>query len=128
MSLDHGARLEYLLARHQDVSVAEGGNSTFALHRKEQLLVSIHQADRAHRAADHWTAHREDLPELGVSLLHLRPNAGINVGELARELREHADGPIAVSPNHLLRGEPVYEGGPLGHAYSSVTPIASHPG
>ncbi|HEU5332563.1 MAG TPA: S8/S53 family peptidase [Actinocrinis sp.] len=112
MSLDRGARLERLLARHRDAVVSEGGNNTFALHRKDQLLVSVHQADRAHQAADRWTAHREDLPELGASRLHLHPNAGVDVGELANQLRRHADGPIAVSPNHLLRGEPGYEGGP----------------
>jgi Subtilase family len=112
MSLDRGARLERLLARHRDAVLSEGGNGTFALHRKDELLVSVQQADRAQNAADRWTAHREDLPELGVSRLHLHPNAGVNVGELARDLREHADGSIAVSPNHLLRGEPEYEGGP----------------
>jgi subtilase family protein len=112
MSLDHGARLERLLARHRDVVVSEGRNNTYALHRKDQLLVSLEHADRAQAAADRWTAHREDLPELGVSRLHLHPDAGVNVGELARQLRGHADGPIAVSPNHLLRGEPGYEGGP----------------
>src|SRR5262249_26967635 len=92
---------------------SEGGNSTFALHRKDQLLVSIQQADRAHQAADRWTAHREDLPELGVSRLHLHPDAGVDVGELANQLRQHADGPIAVSANHLMRGEPGYVGGPF---------------
>jgi hypothetical protein len=112
MSLDHGARLERLLARHRDAVVSQGGNNTYALHRKDQVLVSLEHADRAQAAADRWTAHREDLPELNVSRLHLHPNAGVNVGELAGQLRGHTDGPIAVSPNHLLRGEPDYMGGP----------------
>lgn len=123
MSLDHGARLERLLARHRDVVVSEGANNTHALHRKDQLLVSLEDADRAQLAADQWTAHREDLPELNVSRLHLHPNAGVNVGELAGQLRGHRDGPIAVSPNHLLRGEPGWVGGP----FDEPTPAAALP-
>jgi subtilisin family serine protease len=113
MSLNHEARLEKLLARHRDAVLSQGANGTSALHRRDQLLVAGDHADRAVAAAERWTRHREDLPEAGVSRLHLHPRAQVDVGELAARLREHPDGPISASPNHLLRGEPDYSGGPF---------------
>jgi len=112
MSLDHEARLERLLDRHRDAVLSEGPNGTTALHRRDQLLVPLYQADRAHQATDQWTERREDLLEVGVSRLHLRPGAGVDVGELATQLRNHSDGPITATLNHLMRGEPDYGGGP----------------
>jgi len=123
MSLNHDARLERLLSRHRDAVLTEGPNGTTALHRRDQILVPAHQADRAHQAADEWTVRREDLFEIGVTRLHLRPEARVNIGELARELRGHADGALTVSLNHLLRGEPDYPGGP----WNTPVPCASLP-
>src|SRR5947208_4415372 len=97
MSLDHDARLERLLARHQDAGLGEGENGRTALHRRNQILVPLHQADRAHQAAEPWTDRREDLHEVGVSRLHLRAESGIDAGELTNELRAHSDGPITAT-------------------------------
>lgn len=113
MSLDREARLERLLARHRDAVVSHGTGETVALHRRGQLLVSAQQADRAVDAAERWVESREELPELGVCLLRLHDHAHVRVAELAEQLRTHPDGPISVSPNHLLRGEPGYDGGPF---------------
>jgi subtilisin family serine protease len=112
MTFDHEARLERLLSRHHDAVVSRGAGGTAAVHRRDQLLVPAHQADRAHQAADRWTARREDLVEIGVTRLHLRPESGVDLGELVAELRGHSDGAITVSLNHLLQAAPVYDGGP----------------
>lgn len=112
MAVDRGARLERMLARHQDAVTGETYSGDTAVYRRDQILVSLHQADRAHLAADRWITHREDFPELGVTRLHLRPEAEVHVGELAAALREQSDGPITAAANHLLRGEPSYAGGP----------------
>lgn len=112
MSRFDEARWERLLARHPDVVIGTGGYGT-ALYRRDQLLVSALQADRAHQSAARWVEHREDLPEIGVTRLHLRASAGVVVGELAAALRNHPDGPVTAAPNHIYRGEPDYSGGPF---------------
>lgn len=113
MSLDHEARLERLLRRHRDATVSEGPSGTTALHRKDEILVAARHADRAHEAVGRYTERLEDIPEAGVTRLHLRPDAGVDPLELVSQLRHHDDGPMAVSLNHLLRGEPDYTGGPF---------------
>ncbi len=124
MTLDYEARLERLLARHGDIVVSTGVNGNcHVLHRRDQVLVPLHQADRAHQAADHWTERREDLFEVGVSRLRLRPEAGVDVCELAMDLRGHSDGPITASLNHLLQAAPDYGGGP----FSPPQPAAALP-
>jgi subtilisin family serine protease len=123
MSLDHQARLERLLARHRDAVLSEGPRGTAALHRRDQILVATRHADRAHQAARQWTERRDDLTEVGITRLHLRPDAGVDLHELVTDLRRHPDGPMAVSLNHLLRGEPVYDGGP----YDLPKPCAPMP-
>jgi subtilisin family serine protease len=114
MSLDYEARLERLLARHDDLVVSTGpdGNGQ-TLHRRDQILVPLHQADRAHQAADPWTERREDLFEVGVTRLRLRPGSGIDVRELTMDLRNHSDGPITASLNHVLQAAPDYGGTPF---------------
>lgn len=114
MTLDYEARLQRLLARHGDivVSTVPNGNGQ-TLHRRDQVLVPLQQADRAHQAADNWTERREDLFEVGVTRLHLRPEAGVDVCELTVDLRNHSDGPINASVNHLLQAAPDYNGGPF---------------
>jgi subtilisin family serine protease len=113
MSLNHEARMERLLARHRDAVLSEGPNGTTALHRKDQLLVATRHADRAHEAVERYTERRDDLLDVGVTRLHLRADAGVRPMELLGELRTHSDGPMAVSLNHLVRGEPDYNGGPF---------------
>jgi hypothetical protein len=114
MSLDYEARLERLFARHGDLVLSTGANGNcHVLHRRDQILVPLTQADRAHQAADHWTERREDLFEVGVTRLHLRPEAGVDICELTSDLRGHRDGPISASLNHLLQAAPDYGGGPF---------------
>lgn len=120
MSRYDDARLEWLLARHPDVVVGKGRYGT-ALYRRDQLLVLAHQADRAQQSAARWVERREDLLEIGVTRLHLRASASVDVGELAAALRNHSDGPVTATPNHLYRGEPDYFGGPFG------TPVPTSP-
>jgi subtilisin family serine protease len=112
MSLDHEGRMQRLLARHTDAVVSPGPHGTAALHRRDQLLVPVHQADRAHEAADRWTERREDIDEIGVTRLHLRPQSGVDLGELVGQLRNHTDGAISATPNHLMQAAPDYDGGP----------------
>lgn len=112
--IDYEARLERLLARNDDLVVSTGLNGNgHTLHRRDQILVPLHQADRAHQAADEWTARREDLFEVGVSRLHLRPEAEVDVCDLTMQLRNHSDGPITASLNHLLQTAPEWGGGPF---------------
>lgn len=114
MSLNHEARMERLLARHRDAVLSEGPNGTTALHRKDQILVATRHADRAHDTVERYTERRDDLLDVGVTRLHLRPDAGVHPMEVIGQLRTHDDGPMAVSLNHLMRGEPEYDGGPYG--------------
>jgi hypothetical protein len=114
MSLNHEARLERLLARHRDAVLSEGPNGATALHRKDQILVATRHADRAHEAVERYTERRDDLLDVGVTRLHLRPGAGVDPCELIGQLRTHDTGSMAVSLNHLMRGEPEWYGGPFG--------------
>jgi subtilisin family serine protease len=114
MTMNHEARLERLLARHTDAVLSAGANGTTALHRRDQILVPAGQADRAHRAIERYTERREDIADAGVSRLHLRSGAGVDLRELTAGLRQHSEGPISATLNHLLRGEPEYNGGPFG--------------
>jgi subtilisin family serine protease len=123
MSLNHDARMERLLARHRDAVLSEGPNGTTALHRKDQILVATRHADRAHDVVERYTERRDDLLDVGVTRLHLRPSAEVDPLELIGQLRAHQDGAMAVSLNHLLRGEPDYNGGP----FDVPTPCAPLP-
>jgi len=112
--IDYEARVDRLLARHEDLMVSTGPNGDEqTLHRRDQILVPLDQADRAHEAADQWTARREDLFEVGVTRLHLRPEANVDVRELTVQLRNHSGGPIPASLNHLLQAAPGYGGVPF---------------
>ncbi len=128
--IDYEARLERLLARHDDLVVSTGLNGNgHTLHRRDQILIPLNQADRAHQAADSWTERREDLFEVGISRLHLRPEAGVDVCELTMDLRNHSDGPITASLNHLLQGAPDWGGGPFGQPQPAAPvpkPVAGH--
>ncbi len=124
MNLDYEARLTRLLARHADLVLREGENGDGGtLHRKGEILVPLLQGDRAHQAADRWTDRREDLFEVGVTRLKLRENADVDVCELAVDLRNHSDGPITASLNHVMQVAPDYGGGP----FSLPQPAAAVP-
>ena len=113
MRLDHAARLEDLLTRHPEYVLGQGPQGQRALHRRDEILVSARHADHASDTAARWVEGREDHPELGVSRISLRSRARVNVGELVGQLRTDSGGQSDVSANHVLRGEPDYEGGPF---------------
>lgn len=118
MRLDHAARLENLLARRPEYVLGRGPEGRSALHRRDEILVSARHADAAAEAAGRWVERREDNPELGVTRIHLRSRAKVDVAELVTALREGSaqrpGGPLTVGANHVLRGEtPEYTGGPF---------------
>jgi hypothetical protein len=98
--------LERLATRHPDAVHVDG-----AVHRRNQLLVSADQSSHAQEAHVGVVERVEPFEELGVHRLRLRSSARVSVPELAAELRAQG---IRATPNHLLRGEPNYFGGPFG--------------
>ncbi|MEV5826199.1 S8/S53 family peptidase [Spirillospora sp. NPDC052242] len=106
---DQQAVLERVLARHRDAVVVEPVPGRPALVRRDQLLVAGHDAAAAEDRVRRWCDAREDGP--GVARLRLR--ARPDVCELAAELG--GDGPhrrLAVAPNHLVHGQPMWWSGP----------------
>ena len=100
--------------RHPDVVLARAGTDGEALHRAHQILVAPHHADRAMEASGDWIARREEVAEAGTTVLHLRQDRGVDVGEFAAQLRGHASGRIDAIPNHLFGAQPDMDGGPWG--------------
>ncbi|HEX4789084.1 MAG TPA: S8/S53 family peptidase [Actinospica sp.] len=106
MRSNHKARMEKLVARHPDAVLADG-----AMHRRDQLLVPADQSEPAREARADFVDRVEPFEEIGVHRLVLRGSKKVNVPEFAASLREQG---IRATPNHLLRGEPEYFGGPFG--------------
>ena len=106
MRSNHKARMERLIARHPDAVPADG-----AMHRRDQLLVPADQSDQAREAGADYIERVEPYTEIGVHRLRLRGSAKVNVPEIAAQLRDQG---IRATPNHILRGEPDYYGGPFG--------------
>lgn len=106
MRSNQKARMERLSARHPDAVIADG-----AIHRRDQLLVPADQSEQAREAGADFVDRVERHTELGVHRLRLRPAKKVNVPEFAADLRDQG---IRATPNHVLRGEPAYEGGPFG--------------
>ena len=106
MRVNHKARLERLTTRHPDAVYVDG-----AFHRRDQLLVPADQSDSAREARLNAVEHIEPFEELGVHRLRLKSSARVDVPEFAAQLREQG---IRATPNHLLRGEPEWVGGPYG--------------
>ena len=106
MRSNHKARMEKLSARHPDAVLADG-----AMHRRDQLLVPADQSDQAREAGADFVDRVEQYAEIGVHRLRLRAAKKVDVPEFAAGLREHG---VRATPNHLLRGEPEYDGGPYG--------------
>jgi subtilisin family serine protease len=86
------------------------------LVKRDELLVLGRHADAAHDAARRWVDTREDFAEIGVARLRLRPGAGVDAASLTHDMRggPGAHRTSSVTPNHVLRGEPTYTGGPFG--------------
>ncbi len=100
------ARWERLIRRHPD-AVYTGG----AMHRRDQLLVPANQSETARAAGGEYIEQVDAYPEIGVHRLRLRGASRIDVPEFSADLRDRG---ITATPNHLLRGEPEYNGGPFG--------------
>jgi subtilisin family serine protease len=100
------ARMEKLAARHPDAVFADG-----VVHRRDQLLVPADQSERAREAGANFVDRVDTHAEIGVHRLLLRTSAKVDVPDLAASLRDQG---VRATPNHLLRGEPDYFGGPFG--------------
>lgn len=122
MRLDQSVRVERLLARHQSIVLGEHLPGRPALYRRDELLVANTDADTVSDRARRWLAAAPDPDPSGVARVRLREAAKVDVAALAAELSGGSH-PIRVSPNHVLRGEPQYGGGP----YDDPAPAAVLP-
>jgi subtilisin family serine protease len=108
---DQEAQLERVLARHPDAVIVEALPGRPALIRRDQLLVSDRDAPAVEGLVRRWFDSRQD--ESGVCRLRLRAPARVDVCELAAQLG--GDGRhrrLAVAPNHLVHGQPMWWSGP----------------
>ena len=131
MRLDHAARLERLLARHDDIQAVPGASGNGTLIRKDQLLVVSRDADAVHDQASRWVDRRED-DESGVTVLHLRPGARVDVCELTSSLSgDSRHKRVNAGPNHILMAAPHWGPGPFDDPTPSsdvpAEPIATVP-
>ena len=110
---DHAARMARILETHPDV--VHVGGSTEALIKRDELLMLGTHADAVHEQARQWVDSREDLTELGVTRLRLRPGAGVDPADLTHTLRGGAGAHrrTSVTPNHVMQGSPDWTGGPF---------------
>lgn len=111
MRLDSAARLERLLQRHPDAMIVGPEPEHQTVVRRDEVLASAQDVPMLDDLLRMWVAGREDGP--GVVRFHLRPKAKVDVCELVADLstdRRHRR--LALSPNHLLHGEPLWWGGP----------------
>jgi subtilisin family serine protease len=124
MRLDHAARLERLLGRDSTIQEVDGASGNGTLIRRDQLLVLGRDANGIHDQASRWVAGREDFEAAGLSVLHLRPSAKVNVCELTTTLSgltPHRT--LNAGPNHVMMAAPHYEPGP----FDDPAPIDSVP-
>jgi subtilisin family serine protease len=108
--------MEKLTARHPDAVLADG-----AMHRRDQLLVPADQSEQAREAGADFVDRVEPYAEIGVHRLQLKGSKKVNVPEFAATLRDQG---VRATPNHLLRGEPEYYGGPYGEPKMCDAPAA----
>jgi len=122
----HQARLERLLARHRDAVLAEPVRGRPTLLRRDQLLVADPDLPAAEGLVRRWLDSREPGP--GVTRLRLRAPARVDVCELAARLGEEHG--LAVAPNHLVHGQPMWWTGPAGppRPAAPVPPPVAVPG
>lgn len=106
MRANHKARMDRLTARHPDVVYTDG-----AMHRRNQVLVPADQSEAAAAAGTDYIERLEPFAEIGVHRIRLRAEARVDVPEFAAQLRDRHN--LAATPNHILRGEPEYTGGPF---------------
>lgn len=106
---DQQARLERMLARHGDAAVVESVAGRPTVVRRDQLLVAVEDVAVVEERVRRWCDSVRD--EGGVCLVRLRPGARVDVCELAHRLGEDRRRP-AVTPNHLVYGQPMWWSGP----------------
>ncbi|MCO6008804.1 S8/S53 family peptidase [Actinoallomurus purpureus] len=110
---DQDARLERLLARHHDATLVEPLPGRPALVRRDQILVADHDVPAVEDAVRRWYDARHDGP--GVARVMLRAAARVDVCELSAQLAGGAPHRrLAVAPNHLVHGQPMWWSGPAG--------------
>jgi subtilisin family serine protease len=108
---DQEARLERLLARHRDARIVEPVTGRPTLIRRDQILVGDRDVSAVEGLVRRWYDSRHD--EAGVSRVLLRAPARVDVCELAAELSgEGRHRRLAISPNHLVHGQPMWWSGP----------------
>lgn len=123
MRLDHAARLERLLARHDDIQPVDGASGNGTLIRRDQLLVVSRDADSVHESAARWVDRRVD-DDAGVTVLHLRPQAKVDVCELTSSLSgDSRHKRVNAGPNHILMAAPKWGPGP----FDEPTPVDAVP-
>lgn len=111
MRFDSGARLERVLQRHPDAVIVEPAPEHQTVVRRDEVLAATQDVPVLDDLLRMWTTGREDGP--GVARFRLRPKAKVDVCELVADVsvdRHHRR--LALSPNHLLHGEPLWWGGP----------------
>lgn len=127
MRADNQVRLERLLARHPSAELVGADSGRPALVRRDEVLVTAGDASAADDRLRRWVDQREDLVEAEVSRFRLRTTSRVDLCHLVSDVAgptRAADpvgadpgtspaGGLAVSVNHLLRGEPSYSGGPF---------------
>jgi subtilase family protein len=126
---DQEARLERLLIRHPDAAVVEPITGRPTLIRRDQLLVAAQDVPIVEGLVRRWEESRHD--EAGVCRLRLRRPARVDVCELAHQLG--SDGRhrrLAVAPNTLVYGQPMWWSGPADRPRPAVpvpAPTAERP-
>lgn len=109
-----------LLRRHPDAVMVALDPSRPALVRRDTLLVSGRDTPHVEDAARRWIDHCDNDTECGLTRISLRPDRGVDVAHLARELAGDTYRRRSVTPNHLLRGAPTWWGGPADQAQVPV--------
>jgi subtilisin family serine protease len=119
-------RLARILARHRDAVVAEPVRGRPALLRRDQLLVAGPDVPAVEDRLRHRIDAREDGP--GLARFRLRASAGVDVCEVSAWLNEDAPHRrLAVAPNHLVHGQPMWWTGPAGRPRPAAPPPAPGP-
>ncbi|SEG14852.1 Subtilase family protein [Thermomonospora echinospora] len=110
---DQEARLERMLARHTDAAVVEPMAGRPTVVRRDQILVATDDAAAVEDVVRRWYDSGHD--EGGVYLMRLRPQARVDVCELATRLGGDGRGRgLAVAPNTVVYGQPMWWSGPAG--------------
>lgn len=105
-----GAR-DHLISgvRHTDDGVAGA-----CWYQRDEVLVAEEDLPHVHERAHRLVDHHEPLPGTGVIRLRLRPGVGVNVPEFVHDLiSSHPRRRLAVTANHVLRGESGGESGTM---------------